>query len=64
LSSPDLRISFPELWQNVSFEAPVIFTAWLDDRAYGILGREPTLDHITYRLGHQDGYGFSIRPIR
>ena len=58
--SPSLRIGFPDLWDDRAFETPVLFTPWLDNRAYGLLGREPTLDHLSCRFGHQSGYGFFL----
>jgi hypothetical protein len=41
-----------------------VFTPMLQFAGYGILGREPTFDHMSCRFGHQDGYGVHLRFYR
>lgn len=64
LAGPALRLSFPDLWEEKGFESVVLFTSWLDDRAYGLLGREPTFDYVGCRFGHHGGYGFYLNFLR
>ena len=58
--SPALVLSFPDVDPAGKFSARVIFTDWLEGRPYGLLGREPTLDHMSFRFGHAEGYGFFV----
>ena len=60
LSFDSLALSFPDLWPDRGFDAPVVFSPQLDRRPYGLLGREPTLDFVRVRFGHADGHGFYI----
>jgi len=61
LLAPAIRISFPDLWPDLEFSLGVVFTPFLDSFAYGLLGRDPTFDHLSVRFGHQDGFGFHVR---
>jgi hypothetical protein len=55
-----VSLSFPDYWEDRSFTAPVIFSPLRDRTAYGLLGREPVLDVLHYRFGHDEGYGFRL----
>src|SRR5439155_23764535 len=37
---PVLHVSFPDLWPAREFVSPVVFTPFLDNFAYGLLGRD------------------------
>jgi hypothetical protein len=51
-------LTFPDYWNDRSFPAELVFTEALDSRSYGLLGREPTLDHVRLEFGNVEGYGF------
>ena len=56
-----VTLFFSELWPDWSFDAPAVFAPFLNVRAYGLLGREPTLEHLSFHFGHKSGYGFTIQ---
>lgn len=53
-------VSFPDLNETFSFEAPLLFVPRLDGLGYGLLGREPTFNHVRIGLSHQIGLSFFI----
>ena len=55
---PDALVSVPELSEAPTFAAPVVFLPHMDGRPYGLLGREPALDHSCWRFGHDRGFGY------
>lgn len=59
---PSVRIELADLWAGRSFTAPIVFSPRLDGFLYGLLGREPFLDHFQCRFGHGDGYGLCLKP--
>jgi hypothetical protein len=58
LIGPEFEVSLVDLWPDHSFPGRIVFAEWLDERSYGLLGREPTLDHFCVRFGHDPAYGF------
>jgi len=50
-------VSFPDYWPDDPFAAPVVFSPARDGHLYGLLGREPLLNHFQCRFGHGDGHG-------
>jgi hypothetical protein len=58
---PALRITVLDLDEEVTFEAPVVFSPRFDRRPYGLLGREPAFDHLGFYFDHREGYGFPVR---
>jgi hypothetical protein len=60
LVSPPVRLEFPDYWGDWGFEAEIVFSSGIDPFEYGLLGREPTLEHLTITFGHELGYGFQM----
>lgn len=63
LQCPGVKLSLSDYWETWEFEAPVVFAPYLNLRSYGLLGREPTLDYLSFRLGHDSGYGFVMQRL-
>jgi hypothetical protein len=57
---PLMEISFPDPDPSRSFEAPVLFAPRLDSLGYGLLGREPTLEHVRFGFTHASGQVFFV----
>ena len=58
--SPPLTISLPDLNERFSFETEVLFAPRLDAFEYGLLGREPTLNHLRVGFTHEVGPSFFL----
>jgi hypothetical protein len=46
---------------RAAFSAALRFAPSLDGRSYGIIGREPTLDYMSWRFGNKPYSGFHIQ---
>jgi hypothetical protein len=57
------QIGFAAHLAAVSFPASVTFTPQLNSSGYGLLGREPLLDHIWLRFGNDQGHAFQFGPL-
>jgi hypothetical protein len=47
--------------EGPAFKGAVRFAPSLDGRAYGIMGRDPTLDYMSWRFGNKPYSGFHIQ---
>lgn len=57
---PPLQVRLPDLSPDALFSGRPVFSPWLNDRTYGLLGREPALDYLRVCFSHSDGFGFYL----
>jgi hypothetical protein len=57
------RVGFAAYFEDLSFAAPVLFTSRLNSTGYGLLGRDPLLDHFWFRFGNDAGHVFRFGPL-
>lgn len=60
---PNFTLGFASHFKGITFSSPITFASQLNSTGFGLLGREPLLDHFWFRFGNDGGHIFRFGPL-
>ena len=56
-------VSFEPHFEDLCFSSSITFSSRLNSTGFGLLGRDPLLDHVWFRFGNDAGHVFRFGPL-